>query len=192
MRDEKSIEGVILAAGTSSRAGTFKPALLIGGKPMIARCIEGMYNVCRRIIVVGGYEIEKIRALVEGFDRAVCVENSSYLKGMFTSVKAGLAMVRSDRCFVLPADIPLIPPDLYRRLLEVNADVVLPAFQGRNGHPVCFSKAIIPRILREPDDSSLRDVIRGIGYRAVEVDTEEVLIDVDTPQDYETICRRIA
>jgi molybdenum cofactor cytidylyltransferase len=190
MPDERLTEGVILAAGMSSRAGTFKPALLIGGKPMIARCIEGMSSVCRRIIVVGGYEIEQLRALVKGFERVECIENLSYSKGMFTSVKTGLAMVREERCFLLPADIPLVPPGVYRRLLSLDAEVVRPAFQGRNGHPICLSKAIIPTILREPDDSSLRDVIRTIGYRAVEVDTDEILIDVDTPHDYEAICRR--
>ena len=192
MLDHSSVEGVILAAGMSSRAGAFKPALMIGGKSMIARCIDGMYDVCGRIIVVGGYQFDMLRALVESYDRVECIENASYSKGMFTSVKAGLAMVRGDRCFVLPVDIPLVPSGVYRCLLESNADVVVATFQGRHGHPVCFSKTVIPNILHEPDDSSLREVIRTTGYRAVEVDSEEILIDVDTPQDYDAICRRIA
>jgi molybdenum cofactor cytidylyltransferase len=192
MPGEKSIEGVILAAGSSSRAGTFKPALLIGGKPMIARCIEGMYDICRRIIVVGGSEFEQLRTLVEGIARIECVENISYQKGMFTSVKVGLSCVHGDRCFVVPADIPLVPPRIYQQLLTFETDVVVPSFEGKNGHPVCFSKAIIPRILRESDESSLRDIIRTIGFRAVEVDAEEVLIDIDTPEDYIMVCRRFA
>jgi molybdenum cofactor cytidylyltransferase len=190
MLNEKSVEGVILAAGMSSRAGSFKPALPIGGRSMIAHCIEGMFSVCGRIVVVGGNEIEKLRALVEGYDRVECIENVDYAKGMFTSVKAGLAAARGDRCFLLPTDIPLVPPGVYRRLLACDAEVVLPAFQGKNGHPVCLSKAVIPRILRVPDDSSLRDVIRAIGFQAVEVEAEEILIDVDTLQDYESVCRR--
>ena len=54
MPGQPHIEGVILAAGSSSRAGTFKPALRIGGRSMIVRCIEGMGEVCGRIIVVRG------------------------------------------------------------------------------------------------------------------------------------------
>ncbi|MEW6510111.1 MAG: nucleotidyltransferase family protein [Bacteroidota bacterium] len=192
MAGEKSIEGIILAAGSSFRAGTFKPGLLIGGKPMIALCIEGMYDTCRRIIVVGGHEFEQLRSLVEGIDRVECVENVSYQKGMFTSVKAGVSCVRGERCFLLPADIPLVPPRVYQQLLTFDADVVVPSFQGRNGHPVCFSSAIIPRILREPDESSLRDVVKSVGIRAVEVDAEEVLIDIDIPEDYDRVCQRVA
>jgi molybdenum cofactor cytidylyltransferase len=192
MHDEKSIEGVILAAGTSFRAGTFKPALLIGGKPMIALCIKGMYDLCQRIIVVGGHDIERLRSLLDGFDKTICVENSFYREGMFTSVKAGLAIVRADRCFVLPGDVPLVPSGVFRQLLLIDADVVVPTFQGRNGHPICLSRAVIPRILREPDDSTLRDVIRMIGYDSADVGAEEILIDIDTPQDYEAVCRRLS
>jgi molybdenum cofactor cytidylyltransferase len=191
MTGDRSIEGVILAAGSSFRAGTFKPGLLIGGRPMIARCIEGMYDTCSRIIVVGGHEFGRLRALVEVIDRVECVENISYRKGMFTSVKAGMSRVRGERCFLIPADIPLVPPHVYRQLLASEADVVVPSYQGRNGHPVCLSGAVIPRILRAPDESSLRDVLRSIGMRSVEVDAEEILIDIDTPEDYEKACQRV-
>jgi molybdenum cofactor cytidylyltransferase len=189
---ERQIEGVILAAGSSLRAGTFKPALSLGGKPMIERCVEGMNGVCRRIIVVGGHEFEHLRSLVEGIGNVECVQNMSYQKGMFTSVKTGLSHVRGERCFVLPADIPLVPRSVYEQLLSADADIVIPSFQGRTGHPVCCSGAIIPRILREPDESSFRDVLRAIGFRTVPVDAEEVLIDVDTPGDYERVQRRFA
>lgn len=184
------VEGVILAAGMSSRAGAFKPALPVGGKSMIVRCIEGMSAVCSRIIVVGGYQIEQVRSLVSGYNAVECIENLSYPKGMFTSVKTGLAAVRAGRCFVLPVDIPLVPLDVYKALLSVKADVVIPAFRGRRGHPVCFSKSVLPHILLQPDDASLRDVIGSLGVCTVEVDAEEILMDVDTPEDYREICRK--
>jgi molybdenum cofactor cytidylyltransferase len=192
MTGETGIEGVILAAGSSFRAGAFKPGLLIGGAPMIVRCVEGMYDTCRRIIVVGGHEYERLRGLVNGMERVECVENISYRKGMFTSVKAGISRVRGERCFLIPVDIPLVSPQVYRQLLACNADVVVPSFQGRNGHPVCLSRAVIPRILREPDESSLRDVLKRVGIRAVAVDAEEVLIDIDTPEEYARACQRVA
>jgi molybdenum cofactor cytidylyltransferase len=192
MMGDPLIEGMILAAGSSVRAGTFKPALLIGKKSMIERCIEGMYDICQRIVVVGGHEFNQLRSLLEGIAKIECIENSSYQKGMFTTVKVGLSHLRGDRCFVLPVDIPFVPPRVYQQLLALDADVVVPSFQGRNGHPACLSRAIIPRVLREPDESSLRDVIRTIGVRSVEVDTEEILIDIDTLQDYDKVCRRFA
>ncbi len=187
-----SVEGVILAAGTSYRAGAFKPALPIGGKPMLERCVEGMRGVCGRIIVVGGHEFERLQGLLVGIGGVECVENPLYRKGMFTSVKAGLANVRGERCFILPVDIPLVPAGVYERLLSVEAEIVVPSFQGKHGHPICCSRSVVPRILQEPDGSSLRDVAREIGVQAVPVDTEEILIDIDTPDDYERVLRRPA
>jgi molybdenum cofactor cytidylyltransferase len=191
MAADPLVEGVILAAGLSSRAGTFKPALLLGNKSMIERCVEGMHDVCHRIVVVGGHEFGQLRTLLDGIAKIECIENSSYRKGMFTSVKLGLSRLRGDRVFMIPADIPLVPSRVYRQLLALQADIVVPSFQGRNGHPVCLSRAIIPRILREPDESSLRDVIRTIGFRDVEVGAEEILLDVDTPEDYDRVCQRV-
>jgi molybdenum cofactor cytidylyltransferase len=190
MSEASSIDAVILAAGTSSRFGAFKPALLIGGKAMISRCIEGMYDVCERIVVVGGNEIERLRTLVRGFDKVECIENASYQNGMFSSVKAGLAEVRGDRCLILPGDIPLVPPVVYRTLLAREADIVIPTFQKKRGHPICVSQSIIPRILAEPDSSSLREVITSMCCETVEVDAEEILVDVDTPEDHERIRER--
>jgi molybdenum cofactor cytidylyltransferase len=192
MTDKTGIEGVILAAGSSFRAGAFKPGLPIDGVPMIVRCIEGMYDSCSRIIVVGGHEYQRLRALVNGMNGVECVENISYKKGMFTSVKTGVSRVRGERCFLLPADIPLVPSRVYRQLLACDADVVVPSFQGRNGHPVCLSRAVIPRIIREPDESSLRDVLKSAGLRLVAVNAEEVLIDIDTPEEYARVCQRFA
>lgn len=190
MPGQPTIDGVILAAGLSSRAGTFKPALQIGGRSLIGHCIEGMSDICSRIIVVGGHEFGILRSLVEGIAKVECVENPLYYRGMFTSVKAGLSQIHGDRCFILPVDIPLVPPRVYRQLLSVEADVVIPSFHGRNGHPVCLSVAILPRILGEPDESSLRDALRSIGFRTIDVDTEEILTDIDTPEDYELALQR--
>jgi molybdenum cofactor cytidylyltransferase len=189
--EKKQVEGVILAAGLSTRAGTFKPALRIGGKTLIERCVEGMRGVCDRIIVVGGHEFERLCSLVEGIDNVECVQNVSYQKGMFTSVKTGLSHVRGERCFVLPVDIPLVPKQVYDNLLSLDAEVVIPVFKGKSGHPVCCSRSIIPRILDEADDSTFSTVLRVIGFRTVLVDAEEILIDVDTPEDYERIRGRV-
>lgn len=184
------IEGVILAAGSSSRAGTFKPALPIGGRPMVVRCIEGMLGICGRIIVVGGHEYHRLRALVQDLRAVECVENVSYRRGMFTSVKTGLRETRGERCFILPVDIPLVPRAVYEKILSVDAGIVVPSFQGRNGHPLCCSRAVVPRILSEPDGSSLRDVVVAIGFCAVPVEAREILLDIDTPEEYEHVRNR--
>ena len=54
------IDGVILAAGFSERAGQFKPALDLGGKPILVRCIESMTETCDQTIVVAGFNVDRI------------------------------------------------------------------------------------------------------------------------------------
>jgi molybdenum cofactor cytidylyltransferase len=179
------IEGVILAAGSSARAGTFKPALDLGGKPMIGRCLEGMLQVCSRVVVVGGFALERLRDLVREIPGVVCVENPDYRNGMFTSVKVGLSHVRGEACFVLPVDTPLVPAGVYRSLAASNALIAVPTFRGVRGHPLFLKASLIPAILGEPDTSSLREFIRRTGPTLITVDSDSVLLDIDTHQDYE-------
>ena len=78
------IEGVILAAGFSSRAGTFKMELPFGEKTLIERAIDGMIDTCSRIIVVGGHKIERIREITKKYPTVQVVFNRHYEKGMFS------------------------------------------------------------------------------------------------------------
>jgi len=50
-----TIDGIVLAAGLSSRMGKYKMSLKMGNKTVIESCIESMYDLCSTIIVVGGY-----------------------------------------------------------------------------------------------------------------------------------------
>lgn len=177
-------DGVILAAGRSSRAGAFKPGLLVRGRPMIAWSLESMRAACGRIIVVGGYAMDELRTLLAPAPDLVCVENPQYARGMFTSVKAGLAHVRAESCFVLPADVPFVPACVYHALIAAAAPIAVPVFEGTGGHPVLLRASVIPAVLREPDSSSLRDFIRRTGGSPVTTDAREVLLDVDTAEDY--------
>ena len=186
------LEGVVLAAGSSLRAGTFKPGLMLGGRPMIERSIEGMREVCDRIIVVGGFAFGQLRGLLQPMPDVECVENPVYRLGMFTSVKAGLSCVRGERCFLLPADTPLVPARVYRALAASDALISVPTFRGSRGHPVCLMASLIPAILREPDTSSLREFIHRTGSATVEVDAEEILLDIDTSEDYERMVQQLS
>lgn len=58
-----------MAAGLSSRMGKNKLIMNIEGKTIIERCILGMYEVCERIIVVGGYKIEDIRPILTPYKK---------------------------------------------------------------------------------------------------------------------------
>lgn len=185
-----NIEGVVLAAGYSSRADAFKMTLDIGGKCVIERCIEGMLELCSRIVVVGGYGIERIEDALKNYSNVEVILNPHYAEGMFTSVKAGVRQIRGDRFFLTPGDYPLVNPATCRSLLSATGDMIIPTFGGRKGHPLLMAGDLAQELLKEPDSSSLRAFIQRKGYSPVEVADEGILWDIDTPEDYREVLKR--
>ena len=184
------VEGVVLAAGLSSRSGQYKMTLPLGDKTVIEKSMEGMYELVSRILVVVGWNAERIRSLLGAYHKVEFVLNEDYRAGMFSSVKAGMAHVGAPRFFLLPGDHPLIGAEVYSRMLATTGDIVIPTFEGRKGHPVLFSSQLIPEILCYPNSATLRDYIRMKGHTEVEVEQEGILIDLDTPEDYRALLTR--
>ena len=186
----QQVEGVVLAAGLSSRSGQYKMALPLDGKTVIEWSVEGMYEIASRILVVVGWQAEQIRSLLAPYRRVEFVPNEGFREGMFSSVKAGIAHVRAPRFFLLPGDHPLIDAKVYSQMLSAKGDIVIPTFGGRRGHPVLIGSHLIPEILRSSDSANLRDYIRTKGHTEVEVDQEGILIDIDTLEDYHAVLTR--
>ncbi len=186
----KKIDGIILAAGLSRRAGTYKMTLRINGKPLLERCIENMYDICSKIIVVGGYKIEDIRSIVDKYEKAKLVINENYNEGMFSSIKKGLTHIKEGRFFLTPGDYPAIQHEVYKNMSVMNGDIIIPTYQGKRGHPVLISSNLINDILTDTETrySNLREFINERGYTTIEVRDKGILMDVDTMIDYDKIC----
>ncbi len=111
----EAVDGVLLAAGCSSRAGTFKMTAEVGGKPLLPWGLEAMAAVCGRVIVVagsaGGKDPPAWSPAAPG--SSWCV-NEHFAAGMLSSVQAGAARVRAPRFFLLPGDMPLVRAAVYR------------------------------------------------------------------------------
>jgi molybdenum cofactor cytidylyltransferase len=183
-------EGVILAAGLSTRSGRYKMALPLGNKTVIQHSVENMYGAVERIWVVTGWQADQVRALLAPYDKVHFVLNENYRQGMFSSVKVGLAQAHAPLVFLQPGDCAFISPQVYGWMLVVDADIVIPTLAGKKGHPVLFRDTVIPEILALPDDAILRDYIQAKGFTTIEVEDNGILLDLDTPEDYETLRAR--
>ena len=91
----KNYSAIILAAGYSSRMGSFKPLMKIDGKTPLQRCIE-LFKNCgiNDITVVTGHlneciEKELNNIKIELNDIRI-VLNDKYSEGMYSSIKAGV------------------------------------------------------------------------------------------------------
>ena len=179
-----NIEGIVLAAGFSSRMGKFKMEMLLDGKTLIERSVESLDKVCSRIIVVAGYKSERIEEILKSYENVEVVLNKEFEKGMFSSVKIGISQIKTEKFFLLPGDIPFVKEEIFRKLLSPKDDIIIPVFQGRKGHPVLIDSSLINEILDEPEDSNLKLFIDKKGFTSVEVQDESILIDIDTEEDY--------
>lgn len=181
------VEGVIVAAGFSSRAQGWKPAFELGGVTVIERCVLGMAPYCSRISVVGGERFAQLEALLpkSKYPAVELIYNPHYPEGMFTSVLTGFRQVRAGRFFFLPGDYPLIAKTVYAALLHHEGEIVIPTCQGLSGHPVLFATAAIRELIRFPHHyAHLRQFIASRQPQWVEVADPGILMDIDTPEDY--------
>ncbi len=185
------VAALVLAAGLSSRMGTFKPLIVINGRRVIEHVIAGIRDAgIRQILVVAGYQAGRLLRAIEGTG-GVGVLNRNYRREMFSSVKIGIANINSacSAFFLIPGDMPFVRSDTYRDLLTAfepeRMDMLRPRYQQKIGHPVLISAAKIPSIKAYEDAGGLRRLARSQNWRMADLDCHDpgILVDLDKPED---------
>jgi len=185
---ENNIEAVILAAGASRRMGEWKMTLPFAGRTIIENSVYQALAVCSRVILVAGYRYRELQKLFAADKRVRVLVNHDYELGMFSSVKLGTGAVGSEWFFLGLGDMPLVKPDIYRLLLKFKGtDAVIPKYHGKKGHPLLLSPGVKEAIINYKNESTLRDVLADFPNLLIPVAAENILIDIDNPEDYETL-----
>lgn len=190
------INGIILAAGLSSRMEAFKPLLKLKEKTMIELSIDSMFNAgVNQVILVLGHRGEEIQALLhDKYDasRLLFIRNQKYAEtGMLTSVKIGISALNiCDAFYLLPGDMPTIHPKTFLALKEAmrrtHAMVTFPTIDGYRKHPPLISWQCIDYILKFESEGGLREVWKQFGSQITTVPVEDYgcTLDADTKADY--------
>lgn len=179
-------ECVILAAGLSSRTGTNKMLLEIKNEPVIEHCISAFYSTCSKIFVVTGCYHEEIAKVLSKYDKIHIIYNEFYRDGMFSSVKAGLKEIKTERFFLTPGDYPLLKKDTINYMLQKDGDFLAPTFGEIQGHPILLKSKLINYILSSKS-LSLRECLNKVPKKELEVDDIGIITDLDTISDYENM-----
>ncbi|MDR0818784.1 MAG: nucleotidyltransferase family protein [Oscillospiraceae bacterium] len=180
---------IILAAGYSSRMGTLKPLLELGGVPALSRVIGAFRDSgVSDISVVTGYERERLAPLLRGVTEVV---NERFDEGMFTSVRAGVAACKGDYALITPADCALLNRGIIGAVIDCSEGnkIVIPRYNGEEGHPVLISRELFSEILSYDGSGGLRGLLERYASEIVRVDVfdEGAVLDMDTPEDYEKL-----
>ena len=179
-------QGIILAGGFSSRTQNNKMRLSIEGKPLIIHTIEAMKPFVNKIFLITGHYDVDIRSIVQEDEKVRIIYNANYEKGMFSSVLCGVKNVTED-FFIIPGDIPFINASTYDALLNGSKPVRFPSYQRKEGHPLFISIKLKEKLLKEPLESNLRKFRDEQEKEIIEVDDPNILKDIDTLKEYQTL-----
>lgn len=193
---------IVLAAGRSSRMGRPKTLLDLGGEPALGRVLRVLREVpVTRIVVVLRPVDAELRRRVDltGLTTAVNVDPDAR---QTASLRIGLKNVPSDveALLLCPVDVPLFEVDDVRMLLSAfrsrppGVAIVVPSFERRRGHPVVVAKELAAEFAALRDDEPAHTVIRRDPERILHVETtnENLVRDLDTPEDLEAARRSIS
>ena len=181
---------VVVAAGHKSSVSSFSPMLPIGDSTVIRRIIITLKRsgIDPVVVVTGkqGDEVEKHIARL----RVICLRNQNYGNTqMYNSICLGLNYIEDlcDRVFILPAKFPMFLPETIKRMMDMDAQVVCPVFEGRRGHPVLVSSNIIGKLLNYKGEKGLRGALRQVDVDRcaweVEVEDQGIILAVETDED---------
>jgi molybdenum cofactor cytidylyltransferase len=186
------VAAILLAAGESRRMGSFKQLLTFGGKTFVECCVDNLLaSNAGEVVVVTGHRDADVRAAL--VTRPVrFAHNPDYRAGMTSSIKLGVSAIsdQAEACLIALSDQPQIGIKVINRLIEVYLTerplIVLPTYRGRSGHPIVLDLKLRAEILEIDASQGLRQVVNAHPGKtlAVEVPSQTVLFDFDTPEDY--------
>lgn len=186
------MEAIILAAGYSSRANAFKMALPLGQLTVLEQTIANFEGLCSRVIVVAGFQAEIIQEEIAKISsknfysfQIKFVYNENFNSGMFSSIQKGCSEINAQRFFITPGDCPFVKKETVGLLAKHKGNVVIPSLNYKGGHPIKLSSEVKQKILETNPESNLRVVLNAFEKKYINVDDPGVLMDVDTPEDYQ-------
>jgi len=185
---------VVLAAGESRRMGKHKLVLPWGNTTVIGQVVSVLHDAgVGQIIVVTGAAHDLIKHVLEGSDAQIIQNQPSADGEMLVSLQIGLSKAENhiQAALVVLGDQPQIQPEVVQAVMHNHADthanLVVPSFEMRRGHPWLVARPLWPEIVTLQKLFTLRDflIAHANSIQYVNVDTPSILKDLDTPQDYQ-------
>ena len=199
MEPAAAIAAILLAAGESRRMGSLKALLPWQGSTLLAYQISSLRHAgVDPVVVVLGHGAARLKPEVEGKEGVIWEVNPDYWQGKTTSIKVGLSALGTGQpsaILILNVDQPR-SAETIGHLLKQHRDggrfITIPRYRGKGGHPIVVDSALLEE-LKSIDEESLgvKAVVRRHqdATLLVEMDTPEVLWDLNTPEQYEAAIR---
>lgn len=204
---KEPIAGIILAAGKASRYGEPKQLLDYHGQPFVRTVAEtalkaGLWPV----VVVTGASAESVGAAVADLPVKI-IHNAEWESGQGSSIRVGILECGSSAsagvevelphskkvggAVFLLADQPQVSVEVIRALVERHSQdlpaVLAPYVFDQRANPVLFAQVTFPDLLNLTGDQGGRAIFGKFSPRYLNWYDKRLLLDVDTPADYQRL-----
>jgi molybdenum cofactor cytidylyltransferase len=188
------ITAIILAAGQSKRMGQPKMLLPWGNETVLTHVISTFREAgLADIIVVTGGTRERVEDAISAL-KINTVFNPEFAKGeMLSSIQCGIRATtdKSQAVLIGLGDQPQVQAGSVRMVCDAyhasKSDIIVPSFNRRRGHPWLVARSLWDELLMMESPLSPRHFLdtyrEKIQY--VNIDDSGVLLDLDTPEDYQ-------
>ncbi len=187
---QRSVGGVVLAAGASRRAGRIKALATIDGEPFVVRAVRALREggCAEVVVVVGPPHAELVAAAIEG--SAERQDNPNPEHGMLSSLRLGLRDTWSAAVVSL-VDHPRVRASTVARVIDAwrgsGVDVVRPVYEGRRGHPYLVARSVFDALREGAGEGGARPILARRSSLDVEVSDAGVRDDLDTPERIDAV-----
>jgi molybdenum cofactor cytidylyltransferase len=192
---------IVPAAGRSRRMGRPKLLLPFGEQTVLGATLEALARGgVGTIVLVGAPGDDDLGRWAASHGARLAI-NPRPDDGMLTSVWAGLEalggaaalLARGEELLVCPGDLPRLRADtvaaLLREAREAGAWLLVPRCGKERGHPLVVRGELLLEIPALDPAVGLRQLRQRHPERTLEVEVADpgVVLDVDTPDDYERL-----
>ncbi|MGB7843703.1 MAG: molybdenum cofactor guanylyltransferase [Salinimicrobium sp.] len=188
MLDKKDITGIILSGGKSSRMGTDKGLLHLGGKPFVLYSILAMEPLVSQTLIISNnpdYDVFKLKRVED------IIKDAGPLAGIFT----GLHHSKTAYNLVLSCDIPLIKTEVLEQLIEAQdgkSDIIQIVSNGKHMPLIALYHKRCETIFHELLNNGERRLHVALNQCTVKnvvlnSDKNFLTTNVNTPEELKTI-----
>jgi molybdopterin-guanine dinucleotide biosynthesis protein A len=173
--------GVVLAGGLGRRMGGAKAMVELAGRPLVCYPLDALVAALEEVAVLAKADTE----LPSLPGATIWVEPQVYHHPL-VGISQALALAGDRPVLVCAVDLPLVTPDLVRRLAAEDPAGAPAVIASRRGEiqPLlgCYRPSSL-ELLEPALDRPLRELIAAIKPRLLEVDDPDLLFNVNEPAD---------
>lgn len=199
----KGLAGLVLAAGASTRMGRPKPLLPVAQTTLLDRVLsEALASDLGVVALVIGHRAKDVLKGLHtdlGDPRLLIVENKNYLKGISSSIIAGLSAVEKnwDGVMILLADMPCVTAGLINLLIrsceKSRQPLAALTSKGKRSHPVIIRRPFFGALHRLQGDEGAKALFVEYADQVCLVEPEGGYDDrdIDTQDDYLALKKKL-